>query len=80
MILPNKYFIWLTQVFLIFQTTVAMTETSLWNATSHLVNNMHRIFLTLLKSGPTIKSRLLKWIGKCLKNNVTRGKLWSIQV
>ncbi|XP_045518341.1 ubiquitin conjugation factor E4 A [Pieris brassicae] len=61
------------------QTSISMTETSLWNATSHLINNMHRVFLTLLKAGPDIKYRLLRWIAKCLKNNAARGKLWNIQ-
>lgn len=41
---------------------------------------MHKIFLTLLKGGPQIKNRLLTWIGRCLKANGVRGKLWNIQV
>ncbi|XP_041979674.1 ubiquitin conjugation factor E4 A [Aricia agestis] len=53
----------------------SMVETSVWSAASHLTNNMHKTFLTLLKAGPPIKSRLLTWIGKCLKANVSRGKL-----
>lgn len=57
-----------------------MVETSIWNASSHLTNNLHKIFLTLLKAGPQIKNRLLSWIGKCLKTNLARGKLWNIQV
>ncbi|CAH2229401.1 jg14860 [Pararge aegeria aegeria] len=61
------------------QAATSMIETSIWNASSHLTNNLHKIFLTLLKGGPTIKNRLLSWIGKCLKNNAARGKLWNVQ-
>ncbi|XP_045448284.1 ubiquitin conjugation factor E4 A [Melitaea cinxia] len=61
------------------QAATSMVETSIWNATSHLTNNLHKIFLTLLKGGPQIKNRLLSWIGKCLKTNLARGKLWNIQ-
>ncbi|XP_045772732.1 ubiquitin conjugation factor E4 A [Maniola jurtina] len=61
------------------QAATSMTETSIWNASSHLTNNLHKIFLTLLKGGPAIKNRLLSWIGKCLKTNVARGKLWNVQ-
>ncbi|CAB3221992.1 unnamed protein product [Arctia plantaginis] len=62
------------------QTATALIESSLRNAISHLTNNMHKIFLTLLKAGPQIKSQLLTWIGRCLKSNAVRGKLWNIQV
>ncbi|XP_050350445.1 ubiquitin conjugation factor E4 A [Nymphalis io] len=61
------------------QSATSVTETSIWNASSHLTNNLHKIFLSLLKGGPQIKNRLLTWIGKCLKTNVARGKLWNIQ-
>ncbi|XP_045536745.1 ubiquitin conjugation factor E4 A [Papilio machaon] len=57
----------------------SMIENSIWNASSHLINNMHKIFLTLLKGGPQMRNRLLTWIGKCLKANVARGKLWNVQ-
>lgn len=57
-----------------------MIENSIWNASSHLNNNMHKIFLTLLKGGPQMRNRILTWIGKCLKANVARGKLWNVQV
>ncbi|XP_023937191.2 ubiquitin conjugation factor E4 A [Bicyclus anynana] len=61
------------------QAATSMIENSIWNASSHLTNNLHKIFLTLLKGGPAIKNRLLSWIGKCLKTNVARGKLWNVQ-
>ncbi|RVE45348.1 hypothetical protein evm_009977 [Chilo suppressalis] len=61
------------------QAATSMMESSLWNASSHLTNNLHRIFLTLLKAGPQMRNRLLTWIGKCLKTNVARGKLWNVQ-
>ncbi|CAG4971899.1 unnamed protein product [Colias eurytheme] len=61
------------------QSSISMVESSIWNASSHLINNMHKVFLTLLKGGPQIKNRLLTWIGKCLKANVARGKLWNVQ-
>ncbi|XP_060803282.1 ubiquitin conjugation factor E4 A isoform X1 [Amyelois transitella] len=61
------------------QGATSLIETSIWNASSHLSNNMHKIFLTLLKGGPQLKNRLLTWIGKCLKANVARGKLWNVQ-
>ncbi|CAH0691866.1 unnamed protein product [Spodoptera exigua] len=61
------------------QAAASMIETSVWNASSHLTNNLHRIFLTILKSGPHLRNRLLTWIGKCLKSNVGRGKLWNVQ-
>ncbi|XP_052753244.1 ubiquitin conjugation factor E4 A [Galleria mellonella] len=61
------------------QAATSLIETSIWNASSHLVNNMHKIFLTLLKGGPHMRNRLLSWIGKCLKTNVARGKLWNVQ-
>ncbi|CAK1551101.1 unnamed protein product [Leptosia nina] len=61
------------------QSAISMVETSVWNASSHLINNLHKIFLTLLKGGPQIKDRLLTWIGLCLKSNAARGKLWSVQ-
>ncbi|CAH2096167.1 unnamed protein product [Euphydryas editha] len=61
------------------QAATSMIETSIWNASSHLINNLHKIFLTLLKGGPQIKNRLLSWIGKCLKANLARGKIWNIQ-
>lgn len=62
------------------QAATSMTENSIWNASSHLINNLHKIFLTLLKGGPNMRNRLLKWIGKCLKTNAARGKLWNVQV
>ncbi|CAG9786753.1 unnamed protein product [Diatraea saccharalis] len=61
------------------QAATSMIESSIWNASSHLTNNMHKIFLTLLKAGPQMRNRLLTWIGKCLKTNVARGKLWNVQ-
>ncbi|XP_075977885.1 ubiquitination factor E4A [Anticarsia gemmatalis] len=61
------------------QTATSLIESSLWNAVSHLTNNMHKIFLTLLKGGPRVKNMLLTWIGRCLKSNVGRGKLWNVQ-
>lgn len=63
-----------------FQAATSLVESSVWNATSHLTNNLHKIFLTLLKGGPQMRNRLLTWIGKCLKTNVARGKLWNVQV
>lgn len=54
-----------------------MVETSIWNATSHLTTNLHKIFLSLLKAGPEMRNRVLAWIGKCLKTNVSRGKIWN---
>ncbi|XP_028165916.1 ubiquitin conjugation factor E4 A [Ostrinia nubilalis] len=61
------------------QSATSMMESSIWNASSHLINNLHRIFLTLLKAGPQMRNRLLTWIGKCLKSNAARGKLWNVQ-
>ncbi|XP_059052827.1 ubiquitin conjugation factor E4 A [Achroia grisella] len=61
------------------QAATSLIETSICNASCHLVNNMHKIFLTLLKGGPHMRNRLLTWIGKCLKSNVARGKLWNVQ-
>ncbi|CAG9561890.1 unnamed protein product [Danaus chrysippus] len=61
------------------QAATSLIESSLWNATSHLTNYMHKIFLSLLKGGPELKNRLLTWIGKCLKFNSARGKLWNVQ-
>ncbi|XP_049873401.1 ubiquitin conjugation factor E4 A [Pectinophora gossypiella] len=61
------------------QAATSMMESSVWNASSHLTNNMHKIFLSLLKGGPQMRNRLLTWIGKCLKTNVARGKLWNVQ-
>nr|XP_021189831.2 ubiquitin conjugation factor E4 A [Helicoverpa armigera] len=61
------------------QAATSMIETSVWNASSHLTNYLHRIFLTILKGGPHLRNRLLSWIGKCLKSNVGRGKLWNVQ-
>ncbi|CAG5046070.1 unnamed protein product [Parnassius apollo] len=61
------------------QAATSMVENSIWNASSHLVNNLHKIFLTLLKGGSQMRNRLLTWIGKCLKTNVARGKLWNVQ-
>ncbi|CAH0585693.1 unnamed protein product [Chrysodeixis includens] len=61
------------------QTATSMIETSVWNASSHLTNYLHRIFLTILKGGPHMRNRLLSWMGKCLKSNVGRGKLWNVQ-
>ncbi|KPI94382.1 Ubiquitin conjugation factor E4 A [Papilio xuthus] len=57
----------------------SMIENSIWNASSHLINNMHKIFLMLLKGGSQMRNRLLTWVGKCLKANVARGKLWNVQ-
>ncbi|KAG7308621.1 hypothetical protein JYU34_005843 [Plutella xylostella] len=61
------------------QSATTMMESSVWNATTHLSNNMHKIFLALLKGGPHMRNRILAWIGKCLKTNVARGKLWNVQ-
>lgn len=61
------------------QAANSLIETSIWNALSHLNNNMQRIFLGLLKCGPAMRNRLLTWTGKCLSANVARGKLWSVQ-
>lgn len=61
------------------QAATSMIEISIWNASSHLINNLHKIFLTLLKGGAEMRNRLLTWIGKCLKSNVARGKLWNVQ-
>ncbi|XP_072949270.1 ubiquitin conjugation factor E4 A [Epargyreus clarus] len=61
------------------QSATSMIESSIWNASSHLTNNLHKVFLTLLKAGPHMRNRLLSWIGKCLKSNTARGKLWNVQ-
>lgn len=61
------------------QAATSLVESSIWNASSHLINNLHKIFLTLLKGGPHMRNRLLTWIGKCLKCNASRGKLWNVQ-
>ncbi|XP_063624083.1 ubiquitin conjugation factor E4 A [Cydia splendana] len=61
------------------QSAISLMETSIWNASSHLTNNLHKIFLTLLKGGPQMRNRLLSWIGNCLKMNVAKGKLWNVQ-
>ncbi|KAL4715997.1 hypothetical protein ACJJTC_013297 [Scirpophaga incertulas] len=61
------------------QAATSVIETSIWNASAHLTNNLHKIFLTILKAGPQLRNRLLTWIGKCLKSNVARGKLWNVQ-
>ncbi|KOB79068.1 Ubiquitin conjugation factor E4 A [Operophtera brumata] len=59
------------------QAATSMVESSIWNATSHLTNNLHKLFLSILKGGPEMRQRLLTWIGKCLKTNVSRGKIWN---
>lgn len=61
------------------QSATSLVESQVWNASSHLTTNLHKLFLTLLKAGPQMKNRLLTWIGKCLKTNVARGKLWNVQ-
>ncbi|KAI8436814.1 hypothetical protein MSG28_010273 [Choristoneura fumiferana] len=52
------------------QAAVSMMETSLHNASSHLTNNLHKIFLTLLKGGPQMRNRILTWID-CLHSETS---------
>lgn len=53
-------------------------EGNLWSATNELSDNLHRIFLNLLKKSSEVKTKTLNWIGKCLETNAARGKLWNI--
>lgn len=54
------------------------TENTLFSNSESVTNHIHSVFLTLLKSGTKVRSLVLAWIGKCLKANVNRGKLWSM--
>lgn len=40
---------------------------------------MHTIILNVIKRGTIVKTRMLSWLGNCLKANIDRGKLWASQ-
>lgn len=54
-------------------------EGILWSNTEKINQEVHKLFLQLLKCSPKIKNIILTWIGNCLKSNVDRGKLWNAQ-
>lgn len=58
----------------------SVMENNLWSSTSALNENLHRIFLRLLKCSKTSKKRTLNWLAQCLKSNAARGKLWNSHV
>lgn len=55
-------------------------EGTLWTALEHLGDQMHGIFLKLLRIGGEIRPKTLDWIAGCLHSNNSRGQIWSTQV
>lgn len=55
-------------------------EGTLWSALENLGDQMHGIFLKLLRLGGEIRSKTLDWLGACLHSNNSRGQIWSTQV
>ncbi|XP_050536909.1 ubiquitin conjugation factor E4 A isoform X2 [Daktulosphaira vitifoliae] len=54
-------------------------ENNIWNGMDTLHQQLHLIFLHLLKSGPEVKHKTLLWLGSCLEKNSGRCKLWNIE-
>lgn len=52
-------------------------EGNIWTATETIVDNMYRIFHSLLKCSPEVRHRTLRWLGECLQANAARGKMWN---
>lgn len=50
-------------------------ESQLWSATERLVDNLHDIMLSLLKS---CRHETLTWLGSCLDKNAARGRLSAL--
>uniref|UniRef100_A0A1B6C5Z5 Ubiquitin conjugation factor E4 A n=1 Tax=Clastoptera arizonana TaxID=38151 RepID=A0A1B6C5Z5_9HEMI len=55
-------------------------EDTLWSSTKGLIEILHNIFLTLLKSSPVTRQKTLTWIGSCLDLNVRRGRLSALNM
>ncbi|XP_026469842.1 ubiquitin conjugation factor E4 A-like [Ctenocephalides felis] len=49
-------------------------EGTLWSALENLGDQMHGIFLKLLRLGGEIRSKTLDWLGACLHSNNSRGQ------
>lgn len=56
---------------------VETTEGILWDKVNLITENLHSFILTLLKTGPNVKEKTLKWLGHCLQQNSDREKLIS---
>ncbi|XP_077284887.1 ubiquitination factor E4A [Arctopsyche grandis] len=54
-------------------------ERNLWTAFEHLISNLHKMFLALLKCNAKTKTMLLKWIADCIYANLSKGKIWASQ-
>lgn len=51
------------------------SEGTIWTSLTVINDNMHQLFLTLLKISPQTKHKVLKWFADCLHANASRGKL-----
>lgn len=71
---PKRYFI------ILFQSANSLAENRLWTALEHLTDNLHKLFLALLKCSPEAKQCTLNWVAGCLHSNAARGKMWNSQV
>lgn len=54
-------------------------EPVLWTSMDNLTENIHKIFLNLLKLNAELRHKTLGWLGSCLKANSDKGKLWNSQ-
>ncbi|KAK6625393.1 hypothetical protein RUM43_005690 [Polyplax serrata] len=50
-------------------------EDTVWTSLSCICDNLHQLFLTLLKASPEVKHKTLQWFSDCLFANADRGKL-----
>lgn len=60
-----------------FQSANARTEDYLWVHSARHNQDIHKLFLALLKCSTKIKHKTLDWICSCLKYNSHRGKIWN---
>lgn len=60
-----------------FQANNASTESLLHSKIKMLSQEIHSLILSLIKCNWKVRSKILSWLGDCLKTNADRGKLWN---
>ncbi|KAJ9594013.1 hypothetical protein L9F63_014573, partial [Diploptera punctata] len=55
----------------------SVTEGSIWTATEAIIENLHKLFHSLLKCSNEVRHKTLIWLADCIHANAGRGKLWN---
>lgn len=54
-----------------------ITERNTWQPLSGICLGVYQLLFNMIKLSPTLKHKVLRWLGKCLLENSGRTKIWS---